>query len=268
MKEAISLYTTSIISADEANYPDYLSQGFICPLCHNNLFWTQGFLRNEIYISPCFKHHKNTGLECEARAKQYDYQKAVGMFSRESRSQRLQLFNNNFWEILTINKHILSKRELNRIPKLSAIASICHARWNSEIIVELCQKLALAASKENFIESMNAYNISNQEKSRIKANLDSQITAIKSMANQKIIKEVIYWLTSESAKTSFQLLVALSMVDAFQVREINNISDSSALTSGEVIHCMAATITTTDWVESLKEFDKHKNAGRGFGIKR
>ena len=268
MKEAISLYTNSIISADEANYPDYLSQGFICPLCHNNLFWTQGFLRNEVYISPCFKHHKNTGLECEARAKQYDYQKAVGIFSKESRNQRLQLFNNNFWEILTTNKYVPSKKQLNQISELNAIADACHARWNPEIVFELCQKLTSVASKESFIESMSAYNIPNQERNRIKTNLDSQIAAIKSMANQKIIKEIVYWLPSESAATSFRLLVALSMVDAIQIREMSNSPDSfGPLTTGEILHCMAATITITDWVESLKEFDKHKNAGRGFGIK-
>lgn len=276
MKEAISLYTTSIISANEANYPDYLSQGFICPLCHNNLFWTQGFLRNEIYISPCFKHHKNTGLECEARAKQYDYQKAVEMFSRESRNQRLQLFNNNFWKVFCVQKHIPPRKNVkttveNRI-NANDLVSKCREQWsNTKLILELVEAFTNTVKKddfkdtvENYLKIWSAYaNYQLNEKNKAK-DIKIMMDAINLMANHQITREIIFWLGSESGKKSFEDLVYLSYLDAFNVRFLGLDPSRCQISVEEVIYCMVGSIVVTDWVKSIEQVKKYATAGKGF----
>ena len=252
MQQAISLYNGQLIEAEDADYSDYLNQGFCCPVCGSAVFLTKSFNRGTVLISAHFRHHKGSGLFCESRAKSPEYKEFLAKFSSKARGQRLSIFNDRFWQIYKHQKDLPPNfRLLYQNPKIKEMAKHCHKLWDAEMAIASLEKFKL--TKENIARSLEFQGL------ELTPHLINQTLELFKPAfnptNKLITAEIVRWLGTKSALSSFDKLIALASADLAEIKD-------PPWHSNDVSNVVLRSLATTDWERAIESV---RPKSRGFG---
>lgn len=122
MKYAKSIYRGGeVVDASICDYDSSKKLGLICPFCQESLYLRSGATyqrdNKKIITPPAFCHYqaeKTTAEDCELRSERKDGQDYLQKLRIEARNQRLEIFNERFWEIVVatfnVNTKILKKQ--------------------------------------------------------------------------------------------------------------------------------------------------------------
>lgn len=266
----------TLIDALDADYPDTIDLGLLCPVCDKPVFLVkkserlrQG--RMEI-IQTHFSHYKSdseTAKLCEARIQTKEGREFLQHLSAESRGQRLSLFNRRLWEMIAWEKDCprnLDKWLKASYPKhhqdLFYLVDHCWEYWKKP--QELKQiKQAMPAVAEQLHDNREIIQAGLNPGSPA---MQQAIKVCEDTFNLRlhwlIAEEVADYLAQSSAKKVFANLVRLALFDFLP----SAVAENRPIRSNEIQYLILNTIGLTRWVAALEEF-RSPRPGDGFGRK-
>jgi len=139
MLECRSIYLGgNLIAAIDCDYDSSRDLGLICPFCDQPVFLVRGSEKRReksgvtYSVAPHFNHYSaSEGEQCEARSKTTEGQKWLDEIRIERHNQRLDLFNNHFWDMVR-NSHDYPKNPKANISEfeLKSLADNVREWWN------------------------------------------------------------------------------------------------------------------------------------------
>lgn len=261
---ASSLYQGGkLIDAAVASYEDSRELGLICPFCKESVFLVREHTRNDIVVRASWRHYKvsQRSAFCEERALSSKGKEQIKQLQSEARGQRLKLFNRRFWDIFEKDKHIppLEKTCLNFTDKqsLSKVVKHCKKRWDVPAILQaIPKKIQQTVGNPAWSTVIRSQAIGLGLQDQAQEVVDHFTSIEFSMLRHKILSEVVEWLATETASTSFEKIIQLAYLDCLEVfpRPIH---------TQAIAHMAIVSLILTDWEEAIASL-KFPTKGIGF----
>ena len=267
MKLASSLYKGGeLIDASEADYEYSRELGIICPFCKESVFLAREHIRKNSNVRATWRHYKAllASIFCEERALSVQGKEILRQLQPEAQGQRLRLFNRRFWDIYRYDKHVppLDKCCARYVDnqKINEIVRHCKERWDVPAILAIIPKRI-----EDFVSERTRDEVLKRYADKswvsdgiIQSVIDNLAKSEYSVLRHKILSEVIEWLPTPTASSSFRKLMQLALLDCI------DISRSQVQSTGAIANMAVSSLILTDWelaIANLKEPLK----GLGFG---
>jgi hypothetical protein len=270
MKFASSLYRGGeLVDASVASYQDNRELGLVCPFCKESVFLAREHTRKETLVRASWRHYKMSQRSafCEERALSVKGKEQLKQLQSEARGQRLKLFNRRFWEIFKQKKHIppippMTLKEACLLftdkQTLKKIIIHCKEKWDVPAILQ-----AIPHKIQSTLGSPELANaIRNQigfvGEDRVQEALDYYTNIEFSILRYKILSEVIEWLGTETASSSFEKVIELAFLDCVEIYPM-------PVHTEQIAHMAIVSLILTDWEVAINSL---KSPTKGIGFSR
>jgi hypothetical protein len=271
MEFASSLYRGGeLIAASQGNHRMSRELGLICPFCKESVHFIKEYWRGNVKVSSAWRHYK-IGVKshfCENRALSEEGKNELKQLLPYAQRQRLQLFNRRFWEIFSIDKVFPKKIRQAAVyycgseETVDQLVNHCLERWGvEEILKVLPEQIKQTFGNKNLVpETLRKHPFSKDLTDEQLMGVTNELIGAKfTVLRFKILNEVVAWLPTRTARTSFEKLICLSIVDCAAVMPI-------PIHTQDIANAAVASLVMTNWERSIAQLSQPTKA-IGFGVR-
>ncbi|MEG3877634.1 hypothetical protein QT972_09660 [Microcoleus sp. herbarium7] len=253
MKLASSLYLGGeLIPAAGSDYTTSRESGIVCPFCKEAVFLSREHERQGLKVSSSWRHYKmsTNSILCDNRALSAEGKQMLKQLQPESQGQRLKMFNRKFWEIYKHKKAFPPLKatclEFIDEPTLDLMVKHCHERWDVQAIVKAIPE-TLSVSQEALENNVVFKQLARQlpDTRSLQVIIENFTNTKFSILHHKICCEVVAWLGTRSAYSSFEKVIHLAFLDAVEALP-------QPIHSNQVANMATCSIALTPWEEAIE----------------
>lgn len=222
MKFAKSMYLGGdIVSPADCDRDSYSEFGLICPFCSNAVFLRKASTRQLktklIDIPATFSHFPNVAsVDCEAYSITNKGLQQLTIQRQQAKQQRLQIYQNNLWDLLKTNKSDITKEYLSYI-ETQYTSKFIKSVINKQL--ELFKNIPKSRYSDTFYESYIKTIINNSNYSvltsiqtnDIQSNIIKYFSSFDKELHKSISFEIFEFLTTKSGLHIFKKIVTFTL---------------------------------------------------------